>query len=252
MLQPVVEEIERSAAPRWSSPTRARRPKIWYQLLLNARPDWAGHGRAAPRLARHERARLGRSRAEGGQLKAVVATSSPRPRRGLPAGRTRAADRQRQGRGAAAAARRPQRPRAGARQPRHAGADTTRWSWWKRPPRGARRWPATSNRAPRPSKPLDVLVQHLVTHGAGRRLPAPRRCTDEVRGAWMPIAHLTREDFQWALDFVVRGRRQPACLPRIPPRDAAAPTAVTACPSRGIALRHRLQVGTIVSDARCR
>ena len=66
---------------------------------------------------------MGRARAEGrhaaGRGRHLVAG----PRRRLPAGRARAADRLGQGRGAPAAARRPQRPCAGARQPRHAGAD---------------------------------------------------------------------------------------------------------------------------------
>ena len=51
--------------------------EIWYQALLEARPDWAGADRAAPRLARPRGARVGRARAEGtARCKAVVCTSS--------------------------------------------------------------------------------------------------------------------------------------------------------------------------------
>ena len=84
-------------------------------------------------------------------------------------------------------------------------------------------------RAP-PDKPLDVLVQHLVTVALGGgfradelfaevrtrlRLPRPRRATSS----------------HWALDFVERGGDEPRRLPRLPPRRAPTTTASAACPT---------------------
>ncbi len=82
--------------------------------------------RAAPRLARPRSARVGRAgpeerRAEGGGVHV-----EPGPGRRLPAGRARAADRLAQGRGAAAAARGPLGPCAGAAVAHHAGAHAQR------------------------------------------------------------------------------------------------------------------------------
>jgi ATP-dependent Lhr-like helicase len=64
MQQPVVDEIARSGTTLVFTNTRSQ-AEIWYQLLLAARPDWAGvvalhHGSAWTR-----RARMGGSRAEG-------------------------------------------------------------------------------------------------------------------------------------------------------------------------------------------
>ncbi len=79
--------------------------------------------RAAPRLARQGRARLGGTGHEGRQPESGGLHVQPGPGRRLPAGRAGAADRQRQGHRPAAAARRAQRPRAGPPFARHAGAD---------------------------------------------------------------------------------------------------------------------------------
>ena len=122
MQQPVVEEIERSATTLVFVNMRSQ-AEAWYQLILDARPDWAGRRRAAPRLARQGGARLGRARPEGRAAEGGGRDLVARPRRRLPAGRARAADRLGQGRRAPAAARRPQRPRARPRQPDHARAD---------------------------------------------------------------------------------------------------------------------------------
>ena len=64
MQQPVVEEIERSATTLVFTNMRSQ-AEIWYQLLLEARPDWAGlialhHGSLDKASAR-----VGRARPEG-------------------------------------------------------------------------------------------------------------------------------------------------------------------------------------------
>ena len=248
MQQPVVEEIERSATTLVFTNMRSQ-AEIWYQLLLEARPEWAGAGRAAPRLARPARCASGSSsglkegRAEGGGRDLVA-----RPRRRLPAGRARAADRLGQGRRAAAAARRPQRPRAGPAEPRHAGADQHARARRGRRRARARRTPAASRSARRRDKPLDVLVQHLVTVALGGGFAAD----DAVRrGAQRagPTASSTRDEFEWALDFVEQRRRR-ASRP-IPSTTASCrtTTASTACPTAASRGATGCSVGTIVSDA---
>ena len=80
MVQPVVDEIERTDAAGAGSTlvfTNVRsQAEAWYQMLLNARPDWAGqialhHGSLAKDVRAWVEAGL-----KAGTLKAVVATSS--------------------------------------------------------------------------------------------------------------------------------------------------------------------------------
>jgi ATP-dependent Lhr-like helicase len=109
-----------------------------------------------------------------------------------------------------------------------------------------------------PRKPLDVLVQHLVTVALGGGFEADPRpggggcgftsdaLFEEVKAA-PAYAELTREEFDWAIDFVVQGGASLAAYPefhRVVVADGR--FSVT---DRGIAQRHRLNVGTIVSDA---
>ena len=75
MLQPVVDEIDRSGTTLVFTNTRSQ-AEIWYQLLLQARPDWAGvvalhHGSLDRKVREWVEAGL-----KQGTLKAVVATSS--------------------------------------------------------------------------------------------------------------------------------------------------------------------------------
>jgi ATP-dependent Lhr-like helicase len=75
MLQPVVDEIERSGTTLVFTNVRSQ-AETWYQLLLNARPDWAGsialhHGSLDKSVREWVEAGL-----KAGSLKAVVATSS--------------------------------------------------------------------------------------------------------------------------------------------------------------------------------
>jgi ATP-dependent Lhr-like helicase len=75
MQQPVVDEIARSGTTLVFTNTRSQ-AEIWYQLLLSARPDWAGvvalhHGSLDKAVREWVEAGL-----KAGRLKAVVATSS--------------------------------------------------------------------------------------------------------------------------------------------------------------------------------
>ena len=75
MLQPVVQEIESRGTCLVFTNTRSQ-AEIWYQMLLEARPDWAGlvalhHGSLDTEVRAWVEQGL-----KSGQLKAVVATSS--------------------------------------------------------------------------------------------------------------------------------------------------------------------------------
>jgi ATP-dependent Lhr-like helicase len=97
-----------------------------------------------------------------------------------------------------------------------------------------------------PAKPLDVLVQHLVTVALGGGFEAAA-LFEEVRTAWS-YRLLTRAEFDWALAFCERGGESLSAYPdyhRIRQDDEG----VWRVPDRGVARRHRLSVGTIVSDA---
>jgi ATP-dependent Lhr-like helicase len=75
LLDEVVAELEGSAASLVFTNTRSQ-AELWYQALLEARPDWAGlialhHGSLDPSVRQWVEAGL-----KAGQLKAVVCTSS--------------------------------------------------------------------------------------------------------------------------------------------------------------------------------
>ncbi len=176
--------------------------EIWYQSLLEARPQWAGlialhHGS----LDREVREWVERGLKEG-RLKAVVATSSldlgvdflP-VERVLQIGSS-------EGRGATASARGPQRTCARARVARDDRADPhARTCRGRGGARRRHRRPGRIAHAPEP--PLDVLVQHLVTL-ASAPASAPSRLSPRsaTPGA---TASSADEEFAWALDFVGRG-----------------------------------------------
>jgi ATP-dependent Lhr-like helicase len=69
----------------------------------------------------------------------------------------------------------------------------------------------------------------------------------EVKGAWA-YRKLTRAEFQWALDFVVKGGDSLHAYPEYH-RVVADADGVYRVPNRAIARRHKLNVGTIVSDS---
>ncbi|UUX97940.1 ligase-associated DNA damage response DEXH box helicase [Aquabacterium sp. J223] len=275
MQAPVVAELDGSATTLVFTNVRSQ-AEIWYQLLLEARPDWAGQ------IALHHGSLDGEVRAwveqglKAGRLKAVVATSSldlgvdflPVERVlqiGSPKGVARLL--QRAGRSGHA----PGRPSRITLVPTHT---------LELVEAAAARRAAELGRIERrasPAKPLDVLVQHLVTLGLGTGVPADPRpggggcgwtsdaVFDEVRLA-PAYAALTREEFDWALDFVVQGGASLGAYPEyhrltLCPPDEAAPAdalsplrarpgqPVLRVTDRGIAQRHRLGIGTIVSDA---
>ena len=244
MLPKVIAEIAASSTTLVFTNTRAQ-SEIWYQAMLEARPDWAGqialHHGSLDRAVR-EWVELA---LKSGELKAVVCTSSldlgvdflPVERVlqiGSPKGVARLL--QRAGRSGHA----PGRPSritlvpthsiemiegAAARTALDAGDIEARSSPWQ---------------------PLDVLVQHLVTVALGGGFE-PDALYDEVRTT-TAYAALSRESWQWCLDFVAQGGQSLAAYPdykRVVP-DAEG---VWRVPDARLARRHRMNIGTIVSEA---
>ena len=244
MLPQVVSEIEGSGSTLVFTNTRAQ-SELWYQALLQARPDWAGlialhHGS----LDRSVRDWVETS-LKSGALRAVVCTSSldlgvdflPVERVlqiGSPKGVARLL--QRAGRSGHA----PGRPSRITLVPTHSlelieGAAV----------RAAVQAGQIEAREP-PQQPLDVLVQHLVTVALGGGF-VPDELLPEVRST-AAYATLSTEDWQWCLDFVSQGGASLKAYPdyhRVRPDEHG----VWRVPDARLARRHRANIGTIVSDA---
>ncbi|MEO0475828.1 MAG: ligase-associated DNA damage response DEXH box helicase, partial [Planctomycetota bacterium] len=94
-------------------------------------------------------------------------------------------------------------------------------------------------------RPLDVLVQHLVTCAAGVGFD-PEAMLAEVRGA-SSYRNLSDQEWSWCLDFVRRGGETLRAYPqyaRVTELDGRHVVSSTK-----IARHHRLGIGTITSDA---
>lgn len=244
MLPQVVAELDACASSLVFTNTRAQ-SEIWYQALLEARPDWAGlialHHSSLSRDTRDwvEQA------LKDGQLKAVVCTSSldlgvdflP-VERVLQIGSAKGVARlmQRAGRSGHA----PGRTSRVTLVPTHSleliEAVAARDAVEQR-----RIEPRLS-----PHKPLDVLVQHLVSMALGGGF-IPEDLYEEVRGAWA-YRDLTLADWAWALAFVRHGGMSLTAYPnyrRVEPDEQG----VWRVPDARLARRHRMSIGTIVSDA---
>ncbi|HZV62396.1 MAG TPA: ligase-associated DNA damage response DEXH box helicase [Methylophilaceae bacterium] len=244
MLPQVVEEIGSSSTSLVFTNTRSQ-AEIWYQAILEARPDWAGlialHHGSLDREVR-EWVELG---LKEGRLKTVVCTSSldlgvdflPVERVlqiGSPKGVARLM--QRAGRSGHA----PGRPSRVSIVPTHSmelvEAAAAQMAV------AARKVEARMS----PLKPLDVLVQHLVTVALGGGFLADELLA-EVRSCWA-YATLTQEEWEWALAFVQNGG---SSLQAYPDYRRAIPDGqgVWHVPDAHLARRHRMSVGTIVSDS---
>lgn len=244
MLQPVIKEIEGHEATLVFTNTRSQ-SEIWYQNILEARPDWAGvialHHGSLDREVR-EWVELG---LKNGILKAVICTASldlgvdflP-VERVLQIGSAKGVARllQRAGRSG----------HAPGRVSRVTLVPTNSLELLEAA--GARKAVAARRIEGRyvPNKPFDVLVQHLVTVALGGGFRS-EELYDEVRRAWS-YRHLTQEEWQWALDFVARGGQSLTVYPeyrRVLPDDEG----VYRVPDSAIGRRHRMGIGTIMSDA---
>ena len=243
MQQPVVDEIERSGTTLVFVNMRSQ-AEAWYQMLLERRPEWAGtvalhHGSLDPAV--REWVELG---LKEGRLKAVVATSSldlgvdflP-VERVLQIGSAKGVARllQRAGRSGHA----PGRPSRITLVPTNTLELVEAVA-----ARRAAQLGRIEKRAT-PDKPFDVLVQHLVTVALGGGFTADA-LYDEVITAHA-YRTLTRDEFDWALAFVEQGGTSLGAYPEY--HRVQAIDGVYRVPDRGIARRHKLQVGTIVADS---
>ena len=244
MLPQVVAEIDASSTCLVFTNTRSQ-AELWFKAILEARPDWAGV------LALHHGSldRGVREWVEGalksGQLKAAVCTSSldlgvdflP-VERVLQIGSTKGVARllQRAGRSGHA----PGRPSRITLVPTHS---------LELVEAAAARAAAEAGQIEArltPHQPLDVLVQHLVTVALGGGF-VPDALYAEVRQT-AAFADLTPEAWQWCLDFVRQGGPTLAIYPdyqRVAPDDEG----IWRVPDARLARRHRLNIGTISSDA---
>ena len=247
-LPQVIAAIERSPSTLVFTNVRSQ-AELWYQALLEARPHWAGQ------IALHHGSleREVRDWVEDGlranRLRAVVCTSSLdlgvdyQPveqvlQIGSPKGVARLL--QRAGRSGHA-------PGATSRVtvvPTHALELVEAAA--------ARRAASVRNIEARTPiscanmAPLDVLTQHLVSCALGGGF-RPAALLAEVRTTHA-YAGLTDAQWQWALNFVVHGGASLKAYPEYQ-RVVADDDGVFRVPDRAIAHRHRLNIGTIVSDA---
>ncbi len=244
MLAPVVREIAASGTTLVFTNTRSQ-AEIWYQAILEAKPAWAGlialhHGS----LDRDVRDWVERGLKDG-RLKAVVATSSldlgvdflPVERVlqvGSPKGIARLL--QRAGRSGHA----PGRVSRITLVPTHA-LELIEAAAAQRAV-AARRVEARCA----PCRPLDVLVQHLVTIALGTGF-TEAELLGEVR-ATASYAQLTDAEWQWCLDFAGRGGEALRAYPQYR-RIAADADGVYRVPDAQVGRRHRMSVGTIVAES---
>jgi len=244
MLDHVIEAIESSRSTLVFTNVRSQ-AEIWYQGILEARPEWAGliglhHGSLDSDVRKWVEAGL-----KEGKLKAVVATSSldlgvdfsPVERVlqiGSPKGVARLL--QRAGRSGHA----PGQVSRVTCVPSHA-LEFVEAAAARRAAMAGR----IESRTP-VDRPLDLLTQHLVTIAAGEGFEE-EAMKAEVRST-CAFRNLSDAEWGWAMDFITRGGDALKAYPdyhkvvrdedgRYRVKDAA------------IAKRHRMSIGTIVSDA---
>lgn len=92
---------------------------------------------------------------------------------------------------------------------------------------------------------FDVLVQYLVTLATGEGFQ-PAQILKEVRDTFC-FQSITDEEWQWALNFVTTGGESLTAYDEY--RKVTITDGVYHVSDRRIALRHRLSIGTIVSDS---
>ena len=244
MLEPVVEAIEGSRSTLVFTNVRSQ-AETWYQALLEAKPEWAGliglhHGSLDTEVRQWVEAGL-----KEGRLKAVVATSS------LDLGVDFSpVERVLQIGSAKGVARLLQRAGRSGHAPGQESRVTCVPSYaLEFVEAAAVRRAALAGRieARQPvDRPLDLLTQHLVTIAVGEGFEE-EAMKAEVRSA-RAFRDLTDAEWRWALDFVTRGGDALKAYPEYHKVERGE-DGVFRVRDAAIAKRHRMSIGTIVSDA---
>ncbi|MEA2552297.1 MAG: ATP-dependent helicase Lhr and Lhr-like helicase, partial [Fimbriimonadaceae bacterium] len=243
MIPLVIDELEKGGTTLIFCNTRAH-TEIWYKGILDLRPDWAGQiGLHHGSLEREER-EVVEEGLRTGTLRAVVCTSSldlgvdfsPVDRVlqvGSPKGVARLIQR------AGRSGHRPGVPSLVTCVPTYAlelidnAAARDAAAEKKIEAReGARR-------------PLDVLVQHMVTIAAGEGF-VELELKSEVKTT-KAYEDLSEEEWVWCIDFVSRGGDTLKAYPEY--RRAVLVDGRYVVEDKKIASRHRASIGTIVSEA---
>jgi ATP-dependent Lhr-like helicase len=244
MLPEVVRAIDRARSTLVFTNVRSA-TETWYQAILEARPDWAGlialhHGSLEREVRDWVEAGL-----RDGRLKAVVCTSS------LDLGVDFApVDQVLQIGSPKGVARLLQRAGRSGHRPGEISRITVVPTQALELVEAAAARTAAAARRIEPRRPVvdapDVLVQHLVTCALGGGF-RPAELRDEVRTT-NAFAGMGDAEWQWALDFVVHGGASLNAYPEYR-RVAIDDDGIARVHDRGIAHRHRMSIGTIVSDA---
>jgi ATP-dependent helicase Lhr and Lhr-like helicase len=242
LLEPVLESIAKARSTLLFTNTRSQ-TELWFRAITYAKPEWLGevaiHHGSLDRDVRNEV----EDRLRAGSLRCVVCTSSldlgvdfspvdQVIQVGSPKGIARLL--QRAGRSGHS----PGRTSAVLCVPAHA-FELVEFA-------AARDGAKQRDVEPRPAirKPLDVLVQHLVTIGAGGGFTRAQ-LHDEVRTTHA-FSKLTDEEFGWTMDFLTRGGAALGAYPEYQ-RLKEDGERFTASDDR-IVRRHRMGIGTITAD----
>lgn len=242
MVEKVAETIERAKTTLVFTNTRSQ-CEMWYQKLLEVRPDWAGE------MALHHGSldRATRTWVEeaikDNRLRCVICTSSldlgvdfspveQVLQLGSPKGIARLLQR---------AGRSGHQPGAQSKVvcvPTHALEIVEFSAAQKALDEGH-----IEARTPL-SKPLDVLSQHLITLALGGGF-RKQEMFDEIRTAFS-YRNLTLLEFDWVLDFITNGGRALSAYPEYCKVDEA--DGFYTVESDTVKKRHRMSIGTITSD----
>ena len=252
LLEQVIEQIDAANSSLVFCNTRSQ-VELWYKAILEARPDWLGrvslhHGS----IDRDIRDKVEQALREG-RAKCVVCTSSldlgvdfsPVDlvfQVGSPKGVARLL--QRAGRSGHA----PGQTSRAIGVPAHA-LELIEFA----AARDAANARAIESRPPYP-KPLDVLVQHMVTVALGEGFDKDQLYNEVTRTH--AFNDLTTTEFHWALDFITRGGPALDAYPDFkrvappePDEQGNTPAGPYRAASKRIATNHRLGIGTITADA---
>lgn len=244
MLEKVIPVIEAGKTVLLFTNTRSQ-TEIWYQKILEARPDWSGwiamhHGSLDMSVRGWVEESL-----HAGKLKLVVCTSSLdlgvdfRPvdrviQIGSPKGVSRFVQR------AGRAGHQPGMPSEVYFVPTNALELIEAAAL-----RNAIEQKDLESQFP-PNLPYDVMIQFLVTLAVGSGL-SPKHIFQVARNTYS-FAELSQEEMDWMMDFITKGGSSLGSYEEFQ-KVILDEEGIYRVSSKRIAMKHRLSMGTIVSDA---